>query len=76
MARSRCRGDQWSTHEPISGILRHVHRLTRSFGHEGQRSSYIPVDARPLATVNLPNVHEITPLDVFGREIIPAVAGL
>ena len=24
---------------------------------------------------NLPHVHEIKPLDVFGREIIPAVAG-
>ena len=24
---------------------------------------------------NMPNVHEITPLEVFGREIIPAVAG-
>jgi len=28
------------------------------------------------AIVNMPNVHEITPLEVFGREIIPAVAGL
>jgi F420-dependent oxidoreductase-like protein len=27
------------------------------------------------AIFNLPNVHEITPLEVFGREIIPAVAG-
>ncbi len=27
------------------------------------------------AIVNMPNVHEITPLEVFGREIIPAVAG-
>ena len=25
---------------------------------------------------NMPNVHEIRPLEVFGREIIPAVAGL
>jgi hypothetical protein len=25
---------------------------------------------------NMPNTHEITPLEVFGREIIPAVAGL
>jgi len=25
---------------------------------------------------NMPNVHEITPLEVFGREIIPAVAAL
>ncbi len=28
------------------------------------------------AIFNMPNVHEIRPLDVFGREIIPAVAGL
>jgi alkanesulfonate monooxygenase SsuD/methylene tetrahydromethanopterin reductase-like flavin-dependent oxidoreductase (luciferase family) len=28
------------------------------------------------ALFNLPNVHEIHPLEVFGREIIPAVAGL
>jgi F420-dependent oxidoreductase-like protein len=27
------------------------------------------------AIFNLPNVHEIRPLEVFGREIIPAVAG-
>jgi F420-dependent oxidoreductase-like protein len=27
------------------------------------------------ALFNLPNVHEITPLEVFGREIIPEVAG-
>jgi hypothetical protein len=26
------------------------------------------------AIFNMPNVHEITPLQVFGREIIPAVA--
>jgi hypothetical protein len=25
------------------------------------------------AIFNMPNVHEITPLEVFGREIIPAV---
>jgi F420-dependent oxidoreductase-like protein len=28
------------------------------------------------AIFNMPNVHEIRPLEVFGREIIPAVAGL
>jgi hypothetical protein len=28
------------------------------------------------AIFNMPNVHEITPLEVFGREIIPAVAEL
>ena len=27
------------------------------------------------AIFNMPNAHEITPLEVFGREIIPAVAG-
>ncbi len=26
------------------------------------------------AIFNMPNVHEITPLKIFGREIIPAVA--
>ena len=28
------------------------------------------------AIFNMPNVHDITPLETFGREIIPAVAGL
>jgi alkanesulfonate monooxygenase len=28
------------------------------------------------AIFNMPNVHEIRPLEVFGREIIPALAGL
>lgn len=28
------------------------------------------------AIVNMPNVHEIAPLETFGKEIIPAVAGL
>ncbi len=28
------------------------------------------------AIFNMPNVHEITPLEIFGREIIPAVAAL
>jgi len=28
------------------------------------------------AIFNLPNVHEIAPLEVFAKEIIPAVAGL
>ena len=27
------------------------------------------------AIFNLPNVHEIKPLEIFGKEIIPAVAG-
>ena len=48
MASSSCGGEQLPTHEPIPGILRHVHRLTRSFVHEGQRISYIHVYARPL----------------------------
>jgi hypothetical protein len=26
--------------------------------------------------LNMPNVHEIRPLETFGEEIIPAVAGL
>jgi hypothetical protein len=25
---------------------------------------------------NMPNVHEISPLETFGREVIPAVAAL
>ena len=28
------------------------------------------------AILNMPNVHKITPLEIFGREIIPAVANL
>jgi hypothetical protein len=28
------------------------------------------------AIFNMPNVHEIAPVETFGREIIPAVAGL
>jgi len=28
------------------------------------------------AIFNMPNVHEITPLETFGREIIPAVMAL
>jgi hypothetical protein len=28
------------------------------------------------AIFNMPNVHEITPLEIFRREIIPAVAEL
>ena len=28
------------------------------------------------AIFNMPNVHEITPLETFGREIIPAVAAM
>ena len=51
---------------------------------EGQMSvSDVIEQCRRLADIgvqhaifNLPNVHEITPLEVFGREIIPAVAEL
>ena len=28
------------------------------------------------AIFNMPNIHDITPLEIFGREIIPAVAEL
>src|SRR5919202_5283017 len=48
MASSTYGGEQLSTHEPIPGVLRHVHRLTRSFVHDGQCISYIHVYARPL----------------------------
>src|SRR2546421_693694 len=48
MASSSYEGEQMFTHEPIPGILRHVHRLTRSFVHDGQRISYIHAYARPL----------------------------
>ena len=51
---------------------------------EGQMSvSDVIEQCRALANIgvqhaifNIPNVHEITPLEVFGREIIPAVAEL
>jgi hypothetical protein len=49
---------------------------------EGQMSvSDVIKECRRLADIgvqhaifNMPNVHEITPIEVFGREIIPAVA--
>jgi hypothetical protein len=49
---------------------------------EGQMSvSDVIEQCRRLADIgvqhaifNMPNVHEITPLETFGREIIPAVA--
>jgi hypothetical protein len=28
------------------------------------------------AIFNMPNVHDIRPLEIFGREIIPVVAGI
>jgi hypothetical protein len=51
---------------------------------EGQMSvSDVIEQCRALAGIgvqhaifNMPNVHEITPLEIFGREIIPAVADL
>ena len=51
---------------------------------EGQMSASDVIEhCRALAGIgvkhaifNMPNVHEITPLEIFGREIIPAVAEL
>src|ERR671930_2665181 len=60
MASSSCGGEQMATHEPIPGILRHVHRLTRSFVHDGQRMSYIHVYARPLGPGPEPELEFIT----------------
>src|SRR2546423_1583921 len=51
---------QIAEHEPIPGLLRHVHRLTRSFVHEGQRLSYIHVYARPLDSGPEPELEFIT----------------
>jgi hypothetical protein len=60
MASSSYEGEQMFTHEPIPGILRHVHRLTRSFVHDGQRISYIHVYARPLGAGPEPELEFIT----------------
>src|SRR5947199_1152776 len=49
-----------SAHEPIPGLLQHVHRLTRSFVHDGQRLSYIHVYARPLGPGPEPELEFIT----------------
>jgi F420-dependent oxidoreductase-like protein len=56
---------------------------TVNLGEDGMTASQVIEICRDLADAgiqqaifNMPNVHEITPLDVFGREIIPAVAGL
>src|SRR5436189_1116305 len=51
---------QMADHEPIPGILRHVHRLTRSFVHDGQRLSYIHVYARPIGAGPEPELEFIT----------------
>src|ERR687884_2110871 len=47
-------------HEPIPGILRHVHRLTRSFVRDGQRISYLHVYAHPLGPGPEPELEFIT----------------
>jgi F420-dependent oxidoreductase-like protein len=56
---------------------------TVNLGKDGMSASQVLEICRDLADAgiqqaifNMPNVHEITPLEVFGREIIPAVAGL
>jgi F420-dependent oxidoreductase-like protein len=56
---------------------------TVNLGADGMTASQVIAICRDLADAgiqqaifNMPNVHEITPLDVFGRQIIPAVAGL
>lgn len=52
-------------------------------GPGGQSAADVIAQCEALAAVgiqhaifNMPNVHEIAPLETFGREIIPAVAGL
>jgi hypothetical protein len=56
---------------------------TVNLGADGMTASQVLETCRDLADAgiqqaafNMPNVHEITPLDVIGREIIPAVAGV
>jgi F420-dependent oxidoreductase-like protein len=56
---------------------------TVNLGAGGMTASQVIEACRDLADAgiqqaifNMPNVHEITPLEVFGREILPAVAGL
>jgi F420-dependent oxidoreductase-like protein len=56
---------------------------TVNLGAGGMSASQVIEVCRDLADAgiqqaifNMPNVHEITPLEVFGREILPAVAGL
>ena len=56
---------------------------TVNLSDDGMTASQVIEICRDLAGVgiqqaifNMPNVHAITPLEVFGREIIPAVAGL
>jgi F420-dependent oxidoreductase-like protein len=56
---------------------------TVNLGEDGMTASQVIDICRDLADAgiqqaifNMPNVHQITPLEVFGREIIPAVAGL
>ena len=54
---------------------------TVTLGEDGMTASQVIELCRDLADAgiqqaifNMPNVHEITPLEVFGREILPAVA--
>ena len=54
---------------------------TVHLAHEGQRPGEVIAFLRELADVgvthaivNMPNVSEITPLEIFGREIIPELA--
>jgi hypothetical protein len=56
---------------------------TVNLGAGGMSASQVIAICRDLADAgiqqaifNMSNVHEITPLEVFGREILPAVAGL
>ena len=54
-----------------------------NLGADGMTASQVIELCRDLADAgieqaifNMPNVYEITPLEVFGREIIPAIVGL
>jgi len=55
---------------------------TANLAPDGMSVSQVIATCRDLARLgiqhvifNMPNVHDITPLETFGREIIPAVAG-
>jgi F420-dependent oxidoreductase-like protein len=56
---------------------------TVNLGQDKMTAKEVIEECRTLAGLgiqhiifNMPNVHEITPLEIFGREIIPAVAGI
>ncbi len=56
---------------------------TVNLGQDKMTAKEVIEECRTLASLglqhiiyNMPNVHEITPLEIFGREIIPAVAGI